>query len=259
MTTGVRRAVRLFSLLGVLLLCASSYSLASEQELSVSVAANFLLPAKKIAMEFSRESAIKVRLSSGSTGKLYAQIRHGAPYDLFLAADARRPRMLEEAGLAVSGSRFTYAVGRLALWSLDAGLVEGGATLIKGRFQHLALANPKTAPYGRAAVEALNHLGLYERLRPQLVYGENIGQAFQFVASGNAELGLISVAQITTTAFRESGSRFLIPEGWHGPLDQQAVILASGNIEVARRFSAFLKGERSQAIIAGFGYGSMSR
>ena len=223
--------------------------------LQVAVASNFRAPLQALAERFNQESGSDVRISSGSTGKLYAQIVHGAPYDLFLAADSRRPELLEKAGLAVAGSRFTYAVGRLALWSMDPALIGDNAKVLgSGAYKRLAVANPKTAPYGRAALEVLARLDLLQQARPRLVFGENVGQAFQFVFSGNAKLGLVALAQIDNARFRQRGSRFLIPGSWHQPIRQQAVVLAKGQTPLALDFAAFMNSPAGQSIIVGFGY-----
>ncbi len=231
---------------------------AGAAEVNAAVAANFLLPLQSIAPAFEQETGHRLRIVSGSTGKLYAQIKQAAPYDVFLAADARRPQLLVQEGQAVSGSRFTYAVGRLVLWSADASLVSGGAerTLKNAAFRHLAIANPKTAPYGRAAQEALAKLGLWETLRPRLVRGENIGQTFQFVVSGNAELGFVSLSQVHSGKFANAGSRWAVPPDWHAPLLQDAVLLARAEDNpAAQALLRFLKSPAAKKRIAAFGYG----
>ena len=227
-------------------------------EVSAAVAANFLLPLRSIAPAFEKETGHRVRIVSGSTGKLYAQIKQGAPFDVFFAADAKRPELLVEEGLAVSGSRFTYAVGRLVLWSADAALVSGDAerTLKNGSFRHLAVANPKTAPYGRAAQEALAKLGLWEGMRPLLVRGENISQTFQFVVSGNAELGFVALSQVNSGKFANKGSRWAVPPKWHAPILQDAVLLSRAkNNPAALALLRFLAGPVAKKRITRFGYG----
>lgn len=224
-------------------------------EVRVAVAANFTSALKAIAGDFERDTGHRVLLSSGSTGQLYAQIRNGAPFDLFLAADSRRPRLLEEEGAAVPGSRFTYAVGRLVLWSPEAGRVDEEGAVLKGDgFRRLAIASPKTAPYGEAAREVLEHMGLWETVQPRLVRGQSITQTHQFVASGNAGLGFVALSQVIDTP---GGSRWDVPSGLYSPLLQDAVLLTGrGDAEVARRFHAYLRGDAARAIIQRFGYGT---
>ena len=225
-------------------------------EVHVAVAANFVGPLTQLAKTFEQDSGNRVIFSPSSTGKLYAQIKNGAPFDVLLAADARRPQLLEQEKLGVAGSRFTYAVGRLALWSPKAGLVDpGGQVLKSGRFERLAVANPKTAPYGEAARETLERMGLWQTLAPRLVRGEDIGQTFQFVASGNADLGFVALSQVKG-ADRYHGSYWIVPDTFHRPVEQQAVLLEKGrNNPAARAFMAFLKGKAARAMIENFGYG----
>jgi molybdate transport system substrate-binding protein len=206
-------------------------------ELRVAVAANFLASLRQLASRFETAEGVEVVPVAGSTGKLYAQIRQGAPYDLFLAADAERPALLEAAGLSLPGSRRTYAVGRLVLWSPRPGYVQGPASLERGGFRHLAIANPRTAPYGAAAVQALRGLGVWERVQDRLVQGESVGQAFQFVASGSAELGLVARGQVAG----RSGSSWLLPPHLHDPIEQQLVVLGrTEDPATAERFVDFL-------------------
>lgn len=225
-------------------------------EVHVAVAANFVGPLGRIAKTFERETGDRVLFSAGSTGKLYAQIRNGAPFDVMLAADARRPELLEQEGLAVPGSRFTYAVGKLVLWSPKPGFVDpAGEVLKSGRFERLAIANPKTAPYGAAARQTLERLGLWQSLAPRLVQGEDIGQTFQFVASGNAELGFVALSQVKG-APRYHGAYWEVPQTLYQPVEQQAVLLAKGRDNpAARAFLAFLKGKTGRAMIERSGYG----
>lgn len=223
-------------------------------EATVGVAANFAAPAKRIAAAFAAETGHRAKLAFGSTGKLYAQIAYGAPYHVFLAADSARPEKAEREGLAVPGSRFTYAVGRLVLYSRDPAQVDSeGRILARGRFARLAVGNPKTAPYGAAAVAALKALGLYENLKPKLVFGESIGQTHQFVATGNAPLGFVARAQVVGHA---DGSRWPVPESLHPPIRQDAVLLNRGaENAAARAFLEFLRGDTALAILAEYGYG----
>jgi molybdate transport system substrate-binding protein len=223
-------------------------------ETHVAVAQNFAVTCRQIAEAFTAETGHAVTLSAGSTGKLYAQIENGAPFDVLLSADAERPRRLEASGRAVAGSRFTYALGRLVLWSPTAGLVdEAGAVLASDRYRHLAIANPELAPYGAAAREVLRGLDLFERLAGRIVRGEDIGQTYQFVASGNAELGFVALAQLIDA---EQGSRWMVPEKLHTPIEQQAVLLAVGRDEEgATAFLSFLRSPGARAQIERAGYG----
>nr|WP_210413887.1 molybdate ABC transporter substrate-binding protein [Luteithermobacter gelatinilyticus] len=231
---------------------------ARTEEITVAVASNFAAAMRDIAKTYEERSGHKVVLAFGSTGKHYAQILNGAPFDAFFAADSTRPQKLEEHGLTVPGSRFTYARGRLALWSATPGFVDDrGDILAKGKFAHLALANPKLAPYGRAAKETLMRMGLWNKLMPRLIRGENIGQAFQFVKTGAAELGFVAYAQIVTLTLPLSGSYWLVPEHLHMPIDQQAVLL--NDRPAARDFFAFIKGESAQEIIRAYGYDRQAR
>jgi molybdate transport system substrate-binding protein len=225
-------------------------------DIDVAVAANFTSTIQTVAKRFETETGNRVSLSFGSTGKLYAQIVHGAPYDIFLAADKRRPRLLEANGEAVAGSRFTYARGRLALWQPGAKTAKPGrATLEQADFAHLAIANPKTAPYGLAAQQTLQHLGLWKQLEPRLVYGENIAQTYQFVASGNAPLGFVALSQVMTV-HSPKASYWVIPENLHAPIEQQAVLLKRANHNAtAAAFLNYLKtSTEARRIIEAAGY-----
>ena len=185
---------------------------ASADEVQVAVAANFTAPMKMIAAEFEKDSGHKVQLSFGSTGKLYAQIKNGAPFEVMLAADEKTPAKLEKEGAGVAGSRFTYAIGKLVLWSPKPGYVdEKGEVLAKGDFKHVSIANPKLAPYGVAAIETLTALKLLESIEPKLVQGENIAQTHQFVATGNAELGFVALSQVMKGGKISEGSAWVIP------------------------------------------------
>ncbi|KPV39782.1 hypothetical protein AN478_11155 [Thiohalorhabdus denitrificans] len=224
-------------------------------EVRVAVASNFTAAIKALEPRFEEATGHDLRISTGSTGKLYAQIRNGAPFDAFLAADARRPRLLEEKGAAVTGSRFTYAVGRLVLWSPDPDRVRGKTTLAAGDFRHLAMANPRTAPYGLAARQALRSLDLWKDLRPRVVRGENIAQAHQYAASGAAELGLVALAQVSGPEAPGEGSRWVVSGDLHEPIRQQAVLLEQGaRNAAARAFLDFLQGPEAREILADFGY-----
>ena len=219
----------------------------------LAVASNFSEPIKVIAMQYEKHTGHRLILVFGSTGKHYAQIINGAPFDIFLAADIRRPQLLEQQGIAIAGSRFTYARGRLVLWSLTADYVDiEGEVLAYGEYQRLAIANPKLAPYGKAAQQVLQSKGLWEVLQQRLVRGESIGQAYQFVRSGNAELGLIAYSQIKQPGHTNTGSYWLIPQALYQPIDQQAVLLKEN--EVARSFMSYLQTQEVKKIITKFGY-----
>jgi molybdate transport system substrate-binding protein len=221
-------------------------------EVKAAVAANFTAAMKEIAAGFERATAHSALLSFGSTGKLYTQIVNGAPYALFLAADQKRPRRLVEEGEA--GGRFTYATGKLVLWSARPGYVDPeGKVLSSGSFKRLAIANPKTAPYGAAAVEVLDSLGLRARLAPKLVRGDSIAQTHQFVATGNAELGFVALAQVV---LNPEGSRWLVPQDLYAPIRQDAVLLDAGKDQpAAKALLSYLKGPQARAVIERFGYG----
>ena len=226
-------------------------------ELPVAVAANFSAPMQVIARDFERETGHRLALAFGSTGQLYAQIRHGAPFAVLLSADDETPRTLEREGLAVAGSRFTYATGRLVLWSPHAGGVDDrGDVLRHGAFDKLAIANPKLAPYGRAAVEVLDHLGLRQQVAPKLVEGASITQAFQFVASAGAQLGFVALSQVHQDGRIRAGSGWLVPVSMHTPIRQDAVLLNPGRHNgAAVALLKHLQSEKAQAVIRSFGYG----
>lgn len=224
-------------------------------EINIAVAANFTSAAKDIADAFERQTGHKAILSFGSTGKLYTQITHGAPFDAFLAADTKHPEMAEQEGLAVAGTRFTYATGRIVLYSTDPTLVDdAGEVLSRGGFEKLAIANPKNAPYGAAAVKAMMELGVYDTLLPKIVRGDNIAQTYQFVITGNAQLGFVALSQVVND---EAGSKWIVPEDIVAPIRQDAVLLRAGeNDSTALAFLAFLKSEKAREIITRYGYGS---
>lgn len=232
---------------------------AAGEEAAVAVAANFSEVAERLEKHFERDSGHTVTFAVGSTGKLYAQITHGAPFDAFLAADQARPERLEREGLAVAGSRFTYATGRLALWSREPGLVGRGgpATLRRGDFRLLAIANPALAPYGAAARQTLESLDLWEGLEGRVVMGQTIGQAHAIVASGNAELGFVALSYVLSPRNELEGSRWDVPPHLHGPIRQDAVLLRRGaGNAAARGFLEFLRSETARAVIETYGYGA---
>ena len=222
-------------------------------EVHVAVAANFTVPAQEIAKGFEAATRHRAALSFGPSGQIYAQIANGAPFEVFLSADAERPEKAEAEGLAVAGTRFTYAVGRLVLYSADPGLVDRrGAVLAGGRYAKLAIADPKAAPYGVAALETLRKLGLYDQVAPRIVQGASITQAYQYVRTGAAELGFVALSQVVD---EKGGSRWLVPAADHAPIVQQAVLLKTGAGDpAARAFMAFLRGPKARAIIRRYGY-----
>lgn len=220
----------------------------------VAVAANFVRPAERIVGDFAELHGGEIALVAGSTGKLYAQIRNGAPFDVFLAADQRRPALLEDEGLALAGSRFTYAVGRLALWSGREGMELNADTLRRGDYRKLAIANPELAPYGQAARDVLSRLDA--KVQQRLVTAESVGQAFALVATGNADLGLVAAPQAQRAG---QGSMWFIPESLHEPIRQDAVLLErAGDNAIAGAFVAFLHTD-ARAVIVSLGYGVASR
>ncbi len=226
------------------------------QALRVAVAANFAATLQRIATEFEKDTGHTALLSVGATGKFYAQIRNGAPFDILLSADDETPARLVVEGAAVAGSQFTYALGRLVLWSAQPGRVDDqGAVLKRGSFRHLALANPKTAPYGAAAVEVLTAMGLRDTLAAKFVQGENIAQALQFVATGNAELGFVALSQVWKDGQLSEGSAWLVPARLHSPIRQDAVLLAGARDKpAAQALMRYLKGDTARAIVRSFGY-----
>ena len=242
----------------VVLLLAMHPAASVAEEVRVAVAANFLATLNTIATNFEQDRGHTTVVSSGSSGKLYAQIKNGAPFDVFFSADVMRPKLLEEEGFAVPGSRFTYAVGRLTLWHPGSVVIEGNeqSVLLSDDVRHVAIANPKTAPYGAAAKEALQALGLWEQIQDRLVRGENIGQTFHFVFSRNAQLGFVALSQVLGSKVNGSGSRWDVPMHLYAPIRQQAVLLRSGQRqEVARAFLDYVKGVGSRNVIERFGYG----
>jgi len=226
-------------------------------EVQVAVAANFAGPMQQIAVRFASDTGHKAVVASGSTGRLLAQIENGAPFDVLLAADETAPTKLERDGFAVPGSRFTYATGRLVLWSAKPGYVDpAGAVLARGDFRHVALADPRLAPYGAAAVEVLRALGLLEALRPRFVLGESVAQAHQFVATGNAELGFVALSQLDFPGAAPVGSRWLVPASLHPPILQDAVLLRRGEANpAARALCEYLRSPRTKELIRAWGYG----
>lgn len=243
---------RLASLIAVLTVVGTAHA----GEVQVAVAANFAGPMEKLAAEFQRDTGHKAVVATGATGKFYAQIRNGAPFEVLLAADDDTPARLETENHVVAGSRFTYAVGRLVLWSARDGVVDAGGNVLKaGSYKHLAIANPKTAPYGAAAVAALRKLGLYETVQPRIVQGENIAQAWQFASTGNAELGFVAQAQVWRDGKFTAGSGWIVPASMHEPIRQDAALLAKGaGNPAAQALLQYLRTDKAKALIRSFGY-----
>jgi molybdate transport system substrate-binding protein len=223
----------------------------------VAVATNFSEVARQLKADFEASGDHRITLAAGSTGKLYAQILNGAPYDVLLAADQERPRLLEASGPAVRGSRFVYATGRLALWSpTDGNLGEAGRTILtEGNFDRLAMANPELAPYGKAARETLRSLGVWQAVKDKIILGENIGQAHVMVATRNADLGFIALSQLRSTRIKPAGSHWDVPERLHSPILQDAILLhhGSGNA-AARAFLQYLQDSPARETIESYGY-----
>lgn len=205
---------------------------------------------------FAAATGHQAKLVVGSTGKLYAQVKNGAPFQVFLSADDETPRRMVSEGLAVDGSQFTYATGRLVLWSRQVGVVDGqGAVLKQGNFKHLAIADPKLAPYGAAAVEVMGQLGLLAALQPKWVQGESIGQTFQFVSSGNAELGFVALSQVMQDGKIPEGSAWVVPATMHAALKQDAVLLQRGKDDAASAaFLSYLRSDAAKTVVRGYGY-----
>jgi len=232
----------------------SGVSLAGEVQ--VAVAANFTAPMQAIARQFEQDSGHRLLASYGATGQLYAQIRNGAPYDLLLSADQSTPLRLEAEGLGVPDSRFTYAVGALVLWSAREGFIDGTAAVLQGgAFRHLAIADPQAAPYGQAALQVLQRLGLHDALQGKLVIGQSIGKALHFVSTGNAELGFVALSQVYQEGQVRSGSAWRVPPSLHEPIRQDVLLLARGaGNPAARALLDYLQGAKALAIIQAHGY-----
>lgn len=230
-------------------------SAARSEEITLAVASNFTPPMQLLAKRFEQQSGHKVRLALGSSGKFYAQIRHGAPFQAFFSADQDKPQRLIDDGLAIPSSRFTYAEGQLVLWSASNKRNLDGGKILQGRFNKLAIANPRLAPYGAAAVEVLENLGLRQATESRWVQGENINQTFQFVSSGNAELGLVALSQVMRHGAITQGSAWIVPQKLYNPIKQDAVILNAGQkIPALAAFWQFMHSEEAAALIRDFGY-----
>jgi molybdate transport system substrate-binding protein len=244
--------LRMILVSGLIIVCPPAFA----ETTLAAVASNFTQPMSEIAEAFEKATGHSAKLSFGSSGKFVAQFENGAPFEVFLSADAEKPAQLEKAGLALAGSRFTYAIGKLVLWSDKPGYIdEQGRILESGDFKHLALADPKLAPYGEAAVEVLKNKGLFEKLKPSLVFGENISQTHQFVSTGNAELGFLALSQVIRDGKIGEGSGWVVPETLHAPIRQDAVLLNKGaENPAAGALMQFLKSAEARTIIQKYGY-----
>lgn len=244
------------SVISVLPLLAALSS-ARADEVNVAVAANFTAPMNVIAADFEKNTGHKVKLAFGSSGRFYAQIKNGAPFQVFLSADDETPAKLAQEGWADPASRTTYAIGSLVLWSAKPGFVDAAGEVLKsGKFTKLAIANPKTAPYGRAAIETLTRLGLLSAVEPKFVQGENIAQTFQFAQTGNADLGFVALSQVMKDGKVIDGSAWVVPAEMHQPIRQDVVILSTGRGNAAAEaLLKYLKTEKARSVIRSFGYG----
>jgi molybdate transport system substrate-binding protein len=247
---------RMFRTASLLVVLGAAAGAALADEVQVAVAANFTAPMQRIAADFEKETGHKAQLVFGATGKFYAQIRNGAPFEVLLAADDETPAKLVKEGGAVAGSQFTYAIGKLVLWSAKPGLVDDkGAVLRRVDIAHVAYANPKLAPYGAAAVEAMQALGVFTALQPKLVQAENIAQTHQFVVSGNAELGFLALAQVFRDGRIAEGSAWVLPANLYSPIRQDAVLLDKGKGHAAAEaLLKYLKSDKARAVIRAYGY-----
>ena len=242
------------ALMSLLAVCTAGS--AQADEVQVAVAANFTAPLQAIAADFEKDTGHKLIAAYGATGQFYAQIKNGAPFEVFLSADDSTPQKLENEGDTVKGSRFTYAIGTLALWSAKGGYVDSqGKVLSDNQYQHLAIANPKAAPYGLAATQVLARLGLTDQVKAKIVEGQNITQAYQFVSTGNAELGFVALSQVYKDGKVSGGSAWIVPADMHDPIKQDAVILNKGKDNpAAKALVDYLKGPKAAAVIKSYGY-----
>lgn len=250
------KTLRLAAVAGALALAAG---VAAAADVHVAVAANFTAPAKELAPMFEAKTGHKLVLSFGSTGMFYGQIKNGATYDVLLAADAKTPKKALDEGYGVKGSSFTYAVGKLVLWSSEAGKVpaDGAKFLASGNYNKCAVANPKLAPYGLAAYETLKALKVFDKVQPKFVEGDNIGKTFNFVKTGNADIGFVALSQVFKNGKMVSGSGWVIPENLYNAIYQDAVLLKQGKEQAAaKEFLKFLQGPEAAKVKAAYGYGS---
>jgi molybdate transport system substrate-binding protein len=255
MKTSLRAGLRVWALAALM----AAPGVARADEALVAVAANFAGTVEVIGNEFAKDTGHIIQVATGATGKLYAQIKEGAPFAILLSADEKTPAKLEDEGAGVTGSRFTYALGKLTLWSGDAGRIgeDPKAALTAADTLHVAIANPDLAPYGVAAREALTEMGLWDTIQPKIVMGENIGQTFSMVESGAAQMGFIATSAIEMPGGTAKGSRYDVPQDMFAPIKQDAVLLKAGESNAAAKaFLDYLKGDKAKAIIASFGYGT---
>jgi molybdate transport system substrate-binding protein len=239
----------------VLVIAMMAVTPAFAEQVLVAVAANFVPPFREVAMEFEKTTGHNVQVAAGSSGNFYSQIKNGAPFDVFFSADMERPKLLENEGLGVKDSRFTYAIGRLVLWSPNADLVKGEETLRSKTFKRLAMANPKTAPYGVAAMQAMQKLELWENLQPHIVMGESLGQTMGFIESGNAQLGFVAVSQVLDPKIQGQGSRWDVPDHLHEPIKQDVILLTKAkDNQAAKALMEFIGGPQAKKIIERYGY-----
>ncbi len=240
----------------LLVLTLSGWGLARAETVQVAVASNFAAPMQKIAAAFEKDSGHKAVLSFGATGKFYAQVRNGAPFAVLLAADDETPARMQKEGLAVPGSAFTYAIGQLVLWSANSAVVDAQGAMLNATLNgKLALADPKLAPYGAAALQVLQQRGLVDKLRPHFVMGENIAQTFQFVKTGNASLGFVALSQVMQDGKITSGSAWVVPAALHEPIRQDAVLLQQGADNLAAKaLLQYLRTDAARAVIRAYGY-----
>jgi molybdate transport system substrate-binding protein len=245
--------MKAFTRISLAVALAFSAASAWAEDVQVAVAANFTKPMEKIAADFEKATGNKVLASFGASGKLVEQMKNGAPFEIFLSADQKNPIKLEQEKLDVSGSRFTYAIGKLVLWSSKPGFVDDkGEVLKKGDFQHIAIADPATAPYGKAAMKVMEKMDLLSTLQPKIVQGESIAQAKEFVGSGNAELGFVALSQVIKD---NSGSSWMVPQSLYKPLYQDAILLKTGeNSAAAKAFMSYLASDAALAVIKDYGY-----
>ena len=251
-----KNAIGLICTLFAIIMSIGASKPAQGAEVNVAVASNFTAPMKQIAADFEKATGHKVVLSFGGSGKFYAQIKNGAPFQLFLSADDGKPAQLEKDGLTVHGSRFTYAIGTLVLWSAKPGFVDAnGDVLNKGAFNKIAIANPKLAPYGAAAMEVLSKWGLLTAVQHKIVQGENISQTYQFADSGNADLGFVALSQVMKDGKLLSGSAWVVPSKLHSPIRQDAVLLLKGKGNpAAEALASYLKTDKAKILIRSYGY-----
>ena len=247
----IRHLISLF-MCSVFLMAAN----AQAAEIKVAVASNFANVLKEIAIEFQKDTGHQLAITPGATGKFYAQISNGAPFDVFLSADDETPRKLAQEGKAIASSQFTYAIGRLALWSPNLEMIDKNADILKtDKFKFIAIANAKVAPYGQAAVQTMQKLGVLTKIEPRVVQGESISQTYQFVSTGNAQLGFVAMSQIVENGKIKMGSAWIVPEEMHEQLKQDAVVLQScKHMSACQALIEYLKSEKAKKLMASYGY-----